>query len=57
METIARSKQIPGCDSLLPPEPCKTYKIEGNEYIPVEVDLTGYRLIGENMNYQFYVKN
>jgi hypothetical protein len=56
MDTIARSKQLTGCDSLLPPEPCKTFRIEGSEYIPVEVDLNDYRLIGENLNYEFYVK-
>ena len=57
MDTIARSKQLTGCDSLLPPEPCKTFKIKGSEYIPVEVDLNDYRLIGENLNYEFYQKN
>ena len=56
MDTIARSKQLTGCDLLLPPEPCKTYKIVGSEYIPVDVDLNDYRLIGESKDFQYFKK-
>jgi len=57
MDTIARSKQLTGCDSLLPPESCKTYKIVGSEYIPVEVDLSEYHYDREDKDYQYFVKN
>ena len=53
---IVREKYIPGCDSVIIPEPLKTFKIEGSKLIPVDIDLTDYKKIGSNLNYDYFSK-
>lgn len=51
---IVRERYIPGCDSVIIPEPLKTFKIEGSKLIHVDIDLTGYKKIGSSKNYDYY---
>ena len=53
---IVREKYIPGCDSVIIPEPLKTFKIEGSNLIPVDVDLTDYKKIGSSKDYDYFSK-
>jgi hypothetical protein len=54
--TIAREKPIKGCDSLLTPAPLRIFEIVGSEMIPIDVDLSEFKKIGSNINFDFYYK-
>jgi hypothetical protein len=54
--TIAREKPIKGCDSLLTPAPLRIFEIVGSEMIPIDVDLSEFKKIGESKYFEYYHK-
>jgi len=56
MNNILRERPIPGCDSVITPAPLKTFVRQGDELIPVEVDLSEYKRIGHSKDYDYYAK-
>jgi hypothetical protein len=50
---ILKEKRISGCDSILLPEPLKTFT---QDLKPVDVDLSDYDLVDESKDYLIYKK-
>jgi hypothetical protein len=53
MTNILRERPIPGCDSVIIPRPLRTFVRQSGELIPVEVDLSLYKKIGFNLNFDY----
>jgi hypothetical protein len=50
---ILRERPIPGCDSVITPQPLRTFIRQGDELIPVEIDMSRYKRIGFNKDFDY----
>lgn len=50
-QIVLRERSIPGADNIIPIAPLQTLT---TDLKPIQVDLSEYKKIGQNLNYEYY---